>query len=230
MHVALEQAAGVGVGDHHRGDVRAELGREVGEVDAAVGGLGDLLDLIAGEGGGGRVGAVGRGRAPAPSCARRPGPRAPRGSPAGRRARRGRRPWATAPPPACRSASSASGPASSISASAPWTVETAAAAGGCRRSPAGAPSSRSGAGCASWCTSPADRGQVDGVVLLAEAHVVAQRLRLGEAGQADRARRASGRPGRAASSSGSRQVDAGLRPSRPARRSAARPAAGRGRR
>ncbi|MGD7493787.1 thiamine pyrophosphate-dependent enzyme, partial [Ralstonia pseudosolanacearum] len=60
--VALEQAAGVGVGDHDRGDVGAELGLEVGEIDAAVLGLGDFLHRVADEGGGGGVGAVGAGR------------------------------------------------------------------------------------------------------------------------------------------------------------------------
>ena len=59
--VALEQAAGVGVGDHNRGDVIPQLFSEVGEVDAAVGGLGDFLDGVADEGGGGGVGAVGAG-------------------------------------------------------------------------------------------------------------------------------------------------------------------------
>src|SRR6185503_20951754 len=59
--VALEQAAGVGVGHHDRGDVGAELGFQVGEVDAAVGGLGDLGDRVADEGGGGGIGAVGGG-------------------------------------------------------------------------------------------------------------------------------------------------------------------------
>ena len=59
--IAFEEAAGVGVRHHDGGDVRAELGLEVGEVDAAVVGLGDLGDGVADEGGGGRVGAVGRG-------------------------------------------------------------------------------------------------------------------------------------------------------------------------
>ena len=58
--VALEQAAGVGVGNHDGGDVRAELGGEVGEIDPAVLGLGDLLHLVADKGGGGGVGAVRR--------------------------------------------------------------------------------------------------------------------------------------------------------------------------
>ncbi len=60
-HVALEEAAGVGVGDHDRRHVRAQAGLQVGEVDPAVLGLGDLLDHIADEGRSGRVGAVGGG-------------------------------------------------------------------------------------------------------------------------------------------------------------------------
>src|SRR5688500_18540589 len=59
--LALEEAAGVGGCDHDGGDVGAELGLEIGEVDAAVVGLGDLADFVADEGGGGRVGAVGGG-------------------------------------------------------------------------------------------------------------------------------------------------------------------------
>ncbi len=60
--VALEQAAGVRVGDHDGRHVRTQLGGQVGHVDAAVVGLGYFHDRIADEGGGGRVGAVGRGR------------------------------------------------------------------------------------------------------------------------------------------------------------------------
>src|SRR5690606_19368268 len=59
--VAFEQAAGVGIGHHDGGDIRAELGFEVGEVHPAVVGLGDLAHLVADEGGGGRIGAVGAG-------------------------------------------------------------------------------------------------------------------------------------------------------------------------
>ena len=59
LHLGLEQAAGVGVGDHHRGDVGPEAGLQRGEIDAAGGGGGNILDLVAGEGGGGGIGAVG---------------------------------------------------------------------------------------------------------------------------------------------------------------------------
>jgi hypothetical protein len=59
--VALEQAAGVRVGDHDRGDLVGELGLQVTQVHAAVLGLGDLGDGVADEGGGGRVRSV-RGR------------------------------------------------------------------------------------------------------------------------------------------------------------------------
>src|SRR6185369_14943713 len=60
--VALEEAAGIGVGDHDRSDVGAELGGEVGEVDATVRGLSNFADGVAYEGGGGGVGAVGGSR------------------------------------------------------------------------------------------------------------------------------------------------------------------------
>src|SRR5690606_14835558 len=62
QYVALEQAAGVRVGDHDGRHVRTQLGGQVSHVDATVVGLGDLDHRIADEGGGGRVGAVGRGR------------------------------------------------------------------------------------------------------------------------------------------------------------------------
>ena len=59
LHVGLEQAAGVGIGDHHRRDVGAEAGLQRLQVDAA-GGVGrDVLDAIAGEGRRRRVGAMG---------------------------------------------------------------------------------------------------------------------------------------------------------------------------
>ena len=71
--------------------------------------------------------------------------------------------------------------------------------------------------------------QVDGVVLLAEPHIVAHRLRLGEAGQAVSVGAGQagevGGVGRPAPPRRSRRRSC---PSRPARRSAARPAAGRG--
>ena len=60
-HVALEEAAGIGVGQHHRGHVRAELAAQVGEIDPAARRLRDLLDRITDEGRGGRVGAMGGG-------------------------------------------------------------------------------------------------------------------------------------------------------------------------
>uniref|UniRef100_A0A0N4ZVR4 PE-PGRS family protein n=1 Tax=Parastrongyloides trichosuri TaxID=131310 RepID=A0A0N4ZVR4_PARTI len=97
------------------------------------------------------------GPAPCGAAHARPWLRGRRGWPSGRTVRRGRRPWATGPRRACPSASSASGPTGPSAPARPEPL-TAAAAGGCPRSPAGAPSSRSGAGCASSCTSPADRG------------------------------------------------------------------------
>ena len=62
LHVALEQAAGVGIGDHHPGDVRPQPRLERLQVDAAVLGGRNVLDRKAGKGGGGRVGAVRAGR------------------------------------------------------------------------------------------------------------------------------------------------------------------------
>ena len=59
LHVGLEQTAGIGVGDHHRGDVRAEARLQRFEVDAAQRRRRDILDAIAGEGRGRRIGAVG---------------------------------------------------------------------------------------------------------------------------------------------------------------------------
>ena len=67
---------------------------------------------------------------------------------------------------------------------------TAAAADGGRQSPAAAPSSRSGADCASSCRSRAGRAHVDGVILPRQPHVVADHFRLAEARQADRRRAA----------------------------------------
>ena len=58
LHVALEQAAGVGVGDHHPRHVGAEARLERFEVDPAVGVRGNVLHPVAGEGGGRRIGAV----------------------------------------------------------------------------------------------------------------------------------------------------------------------------
>ncbi len=59
--VALEQAAGIGVGQHDRRQLvagRFDLGLQVGEIDTTIGGLGDFTHRIADEGSGGRVGAV----------------------------------------------------------------------------------------------------------------------------------------------------------------------------
>ena len=58
-HIALEQAAGIGVGDHDRGHIRSELGGQIGNIDPAIGGLGDLFDLIADKRCRGGIGAVG---------------------------------------------------------------------------------------------------------------------------------------------------------------------------
>ena len=65
-HVALEQPAGVGVGDHHRRDIRAppitisaQPRGERGEIDPSISGGGDALHAIAREGRCGGVGAMG---------------------------------------------------------------------------------------------------------------------------------------------------------------------------
>ena len=57
-HVALEQAASVGVGDHHARHVGAESRDQLLGIDAAVGGRGYVLDAIARERRGRRIGAV----------------------------------------------------------------------------------------------------------------------------------------------------------------------------
>ncbi len=57
--VLFEQAAGVGVGDHHRRDIRPEAGLECRHIDPAFRRRGDILDAVVSEGGGGGVGAVG---------------------------------------------------------------------------------------------------------------------------------------------------------------------------
>ena len=157
-HVGLEQAAGIGVGDHHAGDVRPEPRLERVEIDPA-GRVGrNVLDPVAGEGRGRRIGAV---RAfgdeddlalVAPRLERR----ADREQPAqfAVRARLGahrdavhagqaHQPLAEpvdqlrARPAPCRSA----------------------AAGGCRRSRAAAPSFRTAADCASSCSCRAGTGR-----------------------------------------------------------------------
>ena len=56
--VVLEQAAGVGVGDHGAGDVGAELGLEGGEIDAAAIVGGHRIDLVAAGRRGRGIGAV----------------------------------------------------------------------------------------------------------------------------------------------------------------------------
>ena len=58
LHIRLEQAAGVRVGDHHRRNVGSETGLERFEIDPARRVRRDILDAVAGEGRGRRVGAV----------------------------------------------------------------------------------------------------------------------------------------------------------------------------
>jgi hypothetical protein len=88
--------------------------------------------------------------------AHRRAPRAPRGWPAGRRARRGA---GLGRQRHRRHAGQGLQPVGQLVHQRQRALDggLTAAADGCRRSPAGAPSSRSGAGCASSCTSPADR-------------------------------------------------------------------------
>ena len=61
-NVPLEQAAGIWIGDHDGGHIVRELGLQVGKVDAAIFGLGDFGDGIAHEGRRRRIRAVCRGR------------------------------------------------------------------------------------------------------------------------------------------------------------------------
>ena len=56
--VALEQPAGVGIGDHHRRDVGAKPCLQGVNVDTAGGGGRDVLHAVAGEGGRGGIGAM----------------------------------------------------------------------------------------------------------------------------------------------------------------------------
>ena len=58
LHVGLEQAAGVRVGDHHRRDIRPKPRLEGIEVDTARSVCRDILDPVAGECSGGGIGAV----------------------------------------------------------------------------------------------------------------------------------------------------------------------------
>ena len=58
--VGLKDAQGVGIGHHQGRHVRSEVRAQLGEADGAVGAGGDLLDLVTGEMGRGRVGAVRR--------------------------------------------------------------------------------------------------------------------------------------------------------------------------
>ena len=59
LHVRLEQAAGVGVGDHHCGDVGSQPRLQRFKVDAAILRCWDVLDPVAAEGRSRRVGAMG---------------------------------------------------------------------------------------------------------------------------------------------------------------------------
>ena len=56
--VALEQAAGVGIGQHDRADIRTELGFQRGDIDAAVRRGLHFVHREACEGRGGRIGAM----------------------------------------------------------------------------------------------------------------------------------------------------------------------------
>ena len=58
FHVAFEQAAGVGIGDHHPRHIGAEPRLERREIDAAFGGRRNILDREAGKGGGRGIGPV----------------------------------------------------------------------------------------------------------------------------------------------------------------------------
>ena len=60
MNLMLEDAQRRGVGEHQRGGFSVHLPRERFEIDAAVGIRFQILDRVAAEGRGGRVGAVGR--------------------------------------------------------------------------------------------------------------------------------------------------------------------------
>ena len=59
LHVALEQAAGIGIGDHDACDIRAEPGLERFQIDAPVRIGGNVLHTVARKGGRGRIGPVG---------------------------------------------------------------------------------------------------------------------------------------------------------------------------
>ena len=55
----LEDAEGVGVGEHQRGHVFVHLRCERGQIDHAAGVGLEVFDLVSGDGGGGGIGAVG---------------------------------------------------------------------------------------------------------------------------------------------------------------------------
>ena len=59
LQVRLEQAAGVGIGDHHPGNVGPQSGLERGQIDPARFGCRDILHAEPGKGSGCRIGAVG---------------------------------------------------------------------------------------------------------------------------------------------------------------------------
>ncbi len=59
LHFTFKQAAGVGIGQHDRRHIRAELGLQGFGIDMAVGLGGHLVHGEAGKGGGGRIGAMG---------------------------------------------------------------------------------------------------------------------------------------------------------------------------
>ena len=59
LHVRLEQAAGIGIGDHHTGDIRPQPRLQRFEINTARGIGGNILDLVTGKGCGRRIGAMG---------------------------------------------------------------------------------------------------------------------------------------------------------------------------
>ena len=186
--VALEQPAGVGVGQHDRGDVVAQLRLQRVQIDAA-GGVG--RDGVHGEAAGRgrrRVGAVGGFRhqdAAAVAGARRRGPRWRRGWPPCRTARRGRRPPATCATAGMPVSVFSQWASVSISSRAPWTVRS-----GCIGWMSLRPGSRASfsfrRGLCFIVQEPSGySAAVDRVVLLRQAGVVPDHLRLAQARQAD---------------------------------------------
>ena len=59
LHVALEQAARIRIGNHHARDIGAKPRLERFQIDAAFGGRGNVFHLVTGEGGGRGIGPVG---------------------------------------------------------------------------------------------------------------------------------------------------------------------------